>query len=167
MADKNEAQIENAGRRKAVKTIVGGVAAVAAYNVLPSKWGTPIIEQVFLPAHAATSGVNATFSLTVDATTDANQCASSGIFVSIAGTVSASDGRSLAGVSITIEYSDSVYSWTKTAIVQTGNTYTISGLFTPDDNSFWNQPQYEVTAVFTDQVTYGNTSVTDSGSCYD
>jgi len=56
MEDKEETQIENAGRRKAVKTIVGGVAAVAAYNVLPSKWGTPIIEQIFLPAHAATSG---------------------------------------------------------------------------------------------------------------
>lgn len=49
--------IENTGRRKAVKTIVGGVTAIAAYNVLPSKWGTPIIEQVFLPAHAATSSI--------------------------------------------------------------------------------------------------------------
>lgn len=58
MADKNEPQIENAGRRKAVKTIVGGVTALAAYNVLPVKWGTPIIEQVFLPAHAATSGTS-------------------------------------------------------------------------------------------------------------
>jgi hypothetical protein len=49
--------LENAGRRKVVKTIVGGVSAVAAYNLLPAKWGTPIIESVFLPAHAATSGV--------------------------------------------------------------------------------------------------------------
>ena len=53
---KKVATLENPSRRKAVKTIVSGVAAVAAYNVLPSKWGTPIIEQVFLPAHAATSG---------------------------------------------------------------------------------------------------------------
>jgi hypothetical protein len=52
------AVIENAGRRKAVKTIVGGVTAVAAYNLLPAKWGTPIIESVFLPAHAATSGAD-------------------------------------------------------------------------------------------------------------
>lgn len=43
-------------RRKAVKTIAGGVSAIAAYHVLPSKWSTPIIEQVFLPAHAVTSG---------------------------------------------------------------------------------------------------------------
>lgn len=48
--------IENKSRRKAVKTIVGGLTAIAAYNLLPSKWGTPVIEQVFLPAHAATSG---------------------------------------------------------------------------------------------------------------
>lgn len=50
------AELEDAGRRKAVKTIVGGVTAIAAYNLLPAKWGTPVIEQVFLPAHAATSG---------------------------------------------------------------------------------------------------------------
>lgn len=61
MAENNETQIENAGRRKAVKTIVGGIAAVAAFNVLPSKWGTPIIEQVFLPVHAATSGIAGTY----------------------------------------------------------------------------------------------------------
>ena len=65
MSEKVKAQesanIENAGRRKAVKTIVGGVTAIAAYNILPSKWGTPIIEQVFLPAHAATSGGTSQF----------------------------------------------------------------------------------------------------------
>jgi len=52
--------IEKDGRRKAIKTIVGGAAALTAYHVLPVKWGTPIIEQVFLPAHAATSGVETT-----------------------------------------------------------------------------------------------------------
>jgi len=48
--------IESTSRRKAVKTLVGGVTALAAYNLLPAKWGTPSIESVFLPAHAATSG---------------------------------------------------------------------------------------------------------------
>ncbi|MBM9521082.1 hypothetical protein JWG39_14770 [Desulforhopalus vacuolatus] len=57
MEKNKETQIENAGRRKAVKTIVGGVTAIAAYNLLPAKWGTPYIESVFLPAHAATSGI--------------------------------------------------------------------------------------------------------------
>ena len=47
--------LESAGRRRAVKKIVGGVTALAAYNMLPAKWGTPVIEQVFLPAHAQTS----------------------------------------------------------------------------------------------------------------
>ena len=49
-------EIDSKGRRKAVKTIVGGVTALAAYNVLPAKWGVPVVEQIFLPAHAATSG---------------------------------------------------------------------------------------------------------------
>lgn len=56
--------LESSSRRKAVKTIVGGVTAFAAYNALPAKWGTPLIEQVFLPAHAATSGVTGFFSIT-------------------------------------------------------------------------------------------------------
>ena len=52
----NKSVIESTSRRKAVKTIVGGVTALAAYNMMPVKWGTPIIGQIFLPAHAATSG---------------------------------------------------------------------------------------------------------------
>ncbi len=32
------------------------LTTVAAYNLLSTKWGTPIIESVFLPAHAQTSG---------------------------------------------------------------------------------------------------------------
>jgi len=47
---------KNISRRKAVKTIVGGVSALAAYHTLPVNWSKPVIEQVFLPAHAATSG---------------------------------------------------------------------------------------------------------------
>lgn len=43
-------------RRAAVKSIVGGVTVLVAYNVLPAKWGVPVVEQIFLPAHAATSG---------------------------------------------------------------------------------------------------------------
>jgi len=43
-------------RRKAVKTIAGGITALAAYQYLPAKWETPIIESIFIPAHAQTSG---------------------------------------------------------------------------------------------------------------
>ncbi|SDO94846.1 hypothetical protein [Desulforhopalus singaporensis] len=57
--------VKNPERRKAVKTIVGGLTAVAAYHTLPSKWGTPIVDQIFLPAHAATSGIVATYFLDV------------------------------------------------------------------------------------------------------
>jgi len=53
---KEQKELEDLGRRKAVKTIVGGVTAVAAYSLLPQTWEKPIIESIFLPAHAATSG---------------------------------------------------------------------------------------------------------------
>ena len=49
--------LQNANRRKVVKTIVGGMATVTSFNVLPVKWGAPIIESIVLPAHAATSGI--------------------------------------------------------------------------------------------------------------
>jgi len=55
---KVESVLGNQGitRRKAVKTIAGGVSALAAYHTLPVNWSTPIIEQIFIPAHAQTSG---------------------------------------------------------------------------------------------------------------
>ena len=49
--------VEDKNRRKVIKSIVCGLTVFTVYNVLPNKWRTPIIEQVFLPAHAATSGV--------------------------------------------------------------------------------------------------------------
>ncbi len=54
----NDKIIDSSSRRKAVKAFVGGVTALAAYNLLPAKWGTPYVESVFLPAHAATSGAS-------------------------------------------------------------------------------------------------------------
>ncbi len=54
----NDAAAENAGRRKIIKNIVGGVTTLAAYNLLPAKWGVPLVESVILPAHAATSGTS-------------------------------------------------------------------------------------------------------------
>ncbi len=55
--NKKPLELKSVSRRKAVKQIVGGVSALAAYNMLPVKWETPIIEQIFLPAHAAVSGI--------------------------------------------------------------------------------------------------------------
>lgn len=49
-------QIDSSSRRKAVKTLVGGVSALAAYHVLPTRWSKPFVEQIMLPAHAGTSG---------------------------------------------------------------------------------------------------------------
>lgn len=50
-----EKTVKGITRRKAVKNLVGGVAALAAYNMFPVRWDKPIVEQVFLPAHAGTS----------------------------------------------------------------------------------------------------------------
>ena len=55
--NKKPVELKSVSRRKAVKQIVGGVSALAAYNMLPVRWEKPIIEQIFLPAHAAVSGI--------------------------------------------------------------------------------------------------------------
>ncbi|MCB2216507.1 hypothetical protein [Desulfofustis glycolicus] len=47
---------DSLGRRKAVKTLIAGAGALAAYHVLPAKWSKPFIGSIFVPAHAATSG---------------------------------------------------------------------------------------------------------------
>lgn len=60
------AEPKNSSRRRAVKTIAGGVGALAAYHVLPVNWSTPVIEQIFLPAHAAVSGITLSDPCTVE-----------------------------------------------------------------------------------------------------
>lgn len=77
-------EIDSVSRRNAVKTIVSGVTAVAAYNALPAKWGTPIVEQVFLPAHAVTSGMTIT-GLAVSR--NAGDTSSASVVVTISGQV--------------------------------------------------------------------------------
>lgn len=57
MKEKKTTVPDDIGRRTAVKRIVGGFAALTAYHVLPVSWDTPIVDQIFLPAHAATSSV--------------------------------------------------------------------------------------------------------------
>lgn len=44
------------GRRSAVRKIVVSVGVLTGMSVLPEQWTRPIIGQIFLPAHAATSG---------------------------------------------------------------------------------------------------------------
>ena len=61
-----KADPQNCSRRKAVKTIAGGVGALAAYHVLPVNWSRPIVEQIFLPAHAAVSGITLSDPCTVE-----------------------------------------------------------------------------------------------------
>ncbi len=46
----------NNDRRKVLKKLAIGTAAVAGCSVLPNKWTSPIVEFGALPAHAVTSG---------------------------------------------------------------------------------------------------------------
>lgn len=48
---------ESQERRTAIKKIAVGVGVLAGYSVLPEKWTQPIVGQIALPAHAATSGI--------------------------------------------------------------------------------------------------------------
>ncbi len=47
---------DNNERRKILKKLAIGTAAVAGCSVLPSKWTSPVVEFGALPAHAVTSG---------------------------------------------------------------------------------------------------------------
>jgi len=47
---------ENRDRRKIVKKIATGAGLLAGYSVLPDTWIKPLVGQITLPAHAATSG---------------------------------------------------------------------------------------------------------------
>lgn len=51
---------ENNERRKVLKKIAIGSAAVAGCSVLPKQWTSPVVEFGALPAHAVTSGTTAT-----------------------------------------------------------------------------------------------------------
>ena len=46
----------DSGRRKAIRKIAVSVGVLAGCSMLPDKWTRPIIGQILLPAHAATSG---------------------------------------------------------------------------------------------------------------
>lgn len=50
---------ENNERRKVLKKLAIGSAAVAGYSVLPKSWISPVVEFGALPAHAVTSGAEA------------------------------------------------------------------------------------------------------------
>jgi len=54
--DEDGARYVDQGRRHAMRKIAVGMGVLATYSILPEQWTRPIIGQVVLPAHAATSG---------------------------------------------------------------------------------------------------------------
>ncbi|WP_319549708.1 hypothetical protein [Desulfogranum marinum] len=53
-------------RRKIVRKIAVGSTALACCSVIPDKWTTPLVEFGSLPAHATTSGLEATLQAAVE-----------------------------------------------------------------------------------------------------
>lgn len=47
---------QDKSRRTALRDLLVGAGVLTAYHAMPSKWSQPIIDQIILPAHAATSG---------------------------------------------------------------------------------------------------------------
>ncbi len=62
---------KNQDRRQAIKKIAVGVGVLAGYSVLPNKWTQPIVGQIALPAHAATSAASVASTETTAASTGA------------------------------------------------------------------------------------------------
>ena len=60
MTDKKSSE----SRRKLLKSIAAGSGAVVAGKTLPDSWSKPVVDSVMLPAHAATSPVQVTETIT-------------------------------------------------------------------------------------------------------
>ncbi len=71
MTTSNELEVspENNERRKVLKKLAIGSAAIAGCSVLPNKWTSPMVEFGALPAHAVTSGETVAAEETVEETT--------------------------------------------------------------------------------------------------
>ncbi len=173
MSIKDKAQKD---RRSALrKAVIVGGAALA----LPHSWKTPVIRSVILPAHATTSGVIYTVVSASGSGPNSSAgavCSFDGIGFSVVGTVAASNGADLAGVSLTIEYSNETDIKAKgpgpvatdsfTTLVQPGNTYDSGDLVAIAGNPpGWDNPLGNILVRFTDQATYGTSFATTTTEC--
>ena len=59
---------ENPTRRKLIKSAVAGGAVVTAAELMPTNWTKPVIQSVVLPAHAATTMLTYTVTVTNNTT---------------------------------------------------------------------------------------------------
>ena len=59
---------ENPTRRKLIKSAVAGGVAVTAVELMPTNWTKPVIQSVVLPAHATTTMLTYTVTVTNDTT---------------------------------------------------------------------------------------------------
>ena len=62
---------ENPTRRKLIKSAVAGGVVVTAAELMPTNWTKPVIQSVVLPAHAATTMLTYTVTVTNNTTAQA------------------------------------------------------------------------------------------------
>lgn len=53
--ENKERRAERPGRRKLLKALMGAGAVTTGGAFLPDKWQRPVVDMVFLPAHAGSS----------------------------------------------------------------------------------------------------------------
>ena len=177
-------------RRKLLKSIAAGSGAVVVGKSLPETWSKPVINSVVLPAHAETTddtgslpaGTIICSSLTVR---DGSQCQSGQISFYVSGEVSASDGSSLTGASLTVTYANGERSGpgpgptttpmpttsppdvtvTFTVLVGANNTFASGELVaTPPNGGGWSDPEATISVRFTDPA-YGTSTCSTLYSC--
>lgn len=179
----------NDSRRKLLKSLAAGSGAVVAGKGIPESWSKPVINSVMLPAHAATTddtgslptGTVVCSSLVV---TSGSRCSPGQISFYVSGAVSASDGSSLEGVSLTVSYINGERSGpgatttpaptttpgpevtvTFTVLVGAGNTYSSGELIAvPPGGGGWSDPASTVSVMFTDPA-YGTSTCSTEFIC--
>jgi hypothetical protein len=169
MTDKNSSE----GRRKLLKSIAAGSGAVIAGKNLPENWMRPVVDSVVLPAHAQATGPTYEIVCSAFVVSNGSQCAPEAISFFVSGEVSASDGSSLTGVSLTVSYTNEMISppppdatITQTVLVGAGNTFSSGEITaTPPAGEFWHDPVGTVAIRFTDTATYGTSTCNTEFSC--
>lgn len=156
-------------RRRLLKTIAAAGGAITAAKALPENWTKPVVDSVLLPVHAQATGVTYSIECSVENLAEPI-CGPSGIGFIVSGSVSASDGSSLVGVSLNVAYTNELGGGgTHTAEIQTGvqagNVFGVGFNASPPAGEGWDDAAGTIVVTFVDQATYGTASCTEEYDC--
>ncbi|MGH1539544.1 MAG: hypothetical protein ACRBHB_03915 [Arenicella sp.] len=158
-------------RRNMLKKATVATSAASIIAIMPKSWKKPVLDSVILPAHAQTSAA-LNPAIATAAAANGGACSPGQIDFRVTGTVSSGNGTDLQGVALTIEYTNGegmgpmppLTTISYSTNVQAGNTFD-SGLLSAV-STFWNSPTGDIVVRFTDQATYGTSSITISYNCF-